>query len=180
MKSYPMFWLMFIGIILFAGCQKVNEKTVHVTTESVKESSIIANESQLLNQNFMLIQAGSAEFPQSQGIFDIQKNKMTIVKQYVPTDNPNITKEYELKANAPQESHQVAEDVSNTFPGKQYDANPYKVYEIVIEDITVKLVDRQLVISGANHYQQIFVFQNAENTQVKDRNGVFYDVRTSK
>ena len=179
LKQYRFLGL-FIVCIMLVGCQKAADTTIHVTTDSVRESTEPTSESLLLKQNFMLIQTDAAHFPQSQGVFDIQSDQMTVVKQYIPVDNLNIIQDNKLNADGSQDTNQVAEDVMKTFPDQTYDADPYKVYETVITDITVSIDDSQLLIKGADNYQQLFTFQNDNSTQVKDQNDVIYEVRISK
>ena len=72
----------FFCSLLLASCGQENQaiKTSEPTTATATKLSSTNAE----NVDLMLIQEESSQFPQSQGVYDLQGEELTIVKQYLP------------------------------------------------------------------------------------------------
>lgn len=175
MKNWCYLFIL-IGLLGFlTGCQ-TNIGKVKPVQKPVVEA-IPKKEDLATHQNFMLIQVEKATFPQNQGVYDVVNNQVTIVKQYIPKKNPNVLSNSDFNAKGIVTEDQIHQDVSKTFPGVVYKADPYQVYEIKLKQVRIELTKDGFTIHAENEYAVYFRFLDAQETKVKDENGVIYEIQ---
>lgn len=100
---------------------------------------------------------------------------MTIVKQYIPDDDPSITSE-KLSDLYHEKLTIIKEDFASTFTEQELSTDLFQVYERVVPEITVSLEGRELILHG-EEFQKSFYFVSGSTKIVVDGNNVEYEVK---
>lgn len=175
MKKQFMIGALGLLVIGLSGCQQTVES--EFVTQPVKEV-LPTKENLTTQQNFLLLQKDSQLFPQSQGVYDVVKDQLTIVKQYVPTLDTS-----KIRANAvvieQKKLEQVKQDFKRSFPGLIYEDDPYRVYEQKFTQTTVELHPTYFILRAQPDFEQKFQFVDESDTKVTDENGTIYEIQYS-
>lgn len=160
--------------VVLSACQRTEQDFL---TQPVKEV-LPTKENLTTQQNFLLLQKDSQLFPQSQGVYDVIGDQLTIVKQYVPAVDST-----KMQANTivieQKKLEQVKQDFQRSFPGLQYEDDPYKVYEQKFTQTKIDLYDGYFVLRAQPSFEQTFQFVNNSDTTVIDDNGTIYEIQYS-
>lgn len=175
MKRWCCLWGVTGLLVFLTGCQ-TNIEQVKPVQKPVVEV-VPKKEDLATHQNFMLIQIEKSVFPQNQGVYDVVNHQVTIVKQYIPEKNPNVLSNSDFNAKGIMMEDQIHQDVSKTFPGVVYKANPYQVYEIKLKQVRIELTKTGFILHAETGYTADFQFVDAQETKVKDENGVIYEIQ---
>lgn len=174
MKKRIIWIVLVLSVFFLSGCKK---EAAVLIQQPVKEV-LPTKENLSTNQNFLLLQKSSEVFPQSQGVYDVIGEQLTIVKQYAP-----VVESEQAQGNSvaleQKKLDQIKQDFNQSFPSLSYEGDLYQVYEQKFHQTRVTLHEGYFTLSATPAFTQNFYFVGESDTQVKDENGTLYEIQYS-
>lgn len=145
--------------LLGAACQSSPEVINSADTLVVESLPALDEETP---KNVLLMQIDNNGFPQNQGVYDFSQGTLTVVKQYVPTNE-----------GTPETVH---DDFEKTFSLTNWEEDPYEVYEETFKQVELFVNEKQIRLHNGD-FEKKFYFEQDDKTCVRDENNVIYTVQ---
>lgn len=168
--------MLILNILLIAGCAS-NTENIASTSPVENSSDSVDNSEKNYYDEVMLIQVVNNGFPQSQGIYDLQDGKLTIVKHYFVADSSNKDPE-ELSQQLDEEYVQIEKDFKENFPDQDLKKDPFKSYEREIPEGYAEFGKEKLTLY-AEDFEKSFEYLNDKKSRVMDDNQVEYEIKAN-
>ncbi|KAF1305614.1 MULTISPECIES: hypothetical protein [Enterococcus] len=166
MKKYVSFFSLGCLMLFLSACQnspEVIDAKKDVSTETTTATL------EATPKSVLLIQKKTAEFPQSQGVYDYNQGKLTVVKQYHSNKNKDT-------ARVPENSRElIKQDFAENFSQIEWEEDPFKVYEEKYQQVELT-IDQEKIDLYTNDFEKTFYFEPTKR-YVYDENNVFYTVQ---
>lgn len=130
---------------------------------------------ELESDEMIIMQIDNHGFPQSQGVYDVHENTLTIVKQYIPDDDETINSE-KMSDLFQEKIDTIQKDFDENFSGQALSDDLFKVYERKVPNINVSLDGHDLILKGKD-FKKIFSFVVGSTKRVVDTNNVEYKIK---
>jgi uncharacterized protein YcfL len=165
----------FFCSLLLASCEQ--DQTISATSEpsTVMETKLSSTNTKKVD--LMLIQVDSSQFPQSQGVYDLHGEKLTIVKQYLPmTDNSGD----DLDNPSAEIKQRIEADFKKNFAATnlQLEEDPFKIYETTFQGASFSIEGNRLYLR-ADGVELEFNY-NEKTNRAFDENNVRYEVQVDQ
>ncbi|MGH0007383.1 hypothetical protein [Enterococcus gallinarum] len=167
----------FFCSLLLASCGQENQaiKTSEPTTATATKLSSTNAE----NVDLMLIQEESSQFPQSQGVYDLQGEELTIVKQYLPMTESSGDETLSGSA-LKKRNETIQADFEKNFASAnlRLKDDPFEIYETTLHGASFS-IDEKYLFLRAHGLELKFQYDEATN-RAYDENNVRYEVQVDQ
>lgn len=157
--------------LLFVACQPSPE-VIETSNDPIVESTPIVQETEV--SDVLLMQEEARMFPQNQGVYDFSEGKLTIVKQYIPSSHQ---KDYLTISEI--DLDPIKKDFEKTFPSKEWEGDPYMVYEDTFSPVSLSIDEEKIELIGED-FKKLFFFEDEDNHRVYDEHNIIYTIQYDK
>ncbi|WP_291292980.1 hypothetical protein [Enterococcus sp.] len=167
----------FFCSLLLASCGQENQAIK--TSEPTSSTATKLSSTHAENIDLMLIQEESSQFPQSQGVYDLQGKELTIVKQYLPmTENSNDENLSGPALKKRNETIQADFDKNFSSANLRLKDDPFEIYETTFQGASFS-IDGKTLYLRADGLELKFHYDEATN-RAYDENNVRYEVQVDQ
>ncbi|WP_122646969.1 hypothetical protein [Enterococcus mediterraneensis] len=175
MKKKTMFTGILSLVLLFLVSCTPKETPPPDDSSVSREEQIQKPKLELESDEMIIMQVDNHGFPQSQGVYDVHENALTIVKQYIPDDDETINSE-KMSDLFQEKIDMIQKDFDENFAGQELSDDLFKVYERKVPNINVSLDGQELILKGKD-FKKIFNFVVGSTVRVLDANNVEYKIK---